>query len=151
MPDVARPPDLATAPLVIELPVQWGDQDAFGHVNNTVYFRWMESARIAYFRQGGFGELMSSAGVGLILASIKCDYRRQLTYPDSLLISASVVHIGRTSIKMSHRIYSLSQKAVAAEGESVIVMFDYTHQRPVLVADDIRRRVEELEKKERAS
>jgi acyl-CoA thioester hydrolase len=52
---------------------------------------------------------------------------------------------------MSHRIYSLSQKAVAAEGESVIVMFDYTHQRPVLVADDIRRRVEELEKKERAS
>jgi len=53
MTNPSEPADLADHPVVITWPVQWGDQDAFGHVNNVVYFRWMESARIAYFRQAG--------------------------------------------------------------------------------------------------
>src|SRR6476661_7874682 len=133
-----QPPELAGHPLVITIPVQWGDQDLFGHVNNVMYFRWMESARIEYFRVGGLSDMMSRHGSGPILASIKCDFRRQLTYPDTLLVSASVASIGRTSIKMAHRIYSTTQKAVAAEGDSVLVAFDYQSQRPVLVPDDIR-------------
>src|SRR6476660_4416447 len=119
MSDTPRPPELADHPLALSWPVQWGDQDAFGHVNNVVYFRWMESARIEYFRRAGLGDMMSNQGAGPILASIKCDFRRQLTYPDTLLISASVASIGRTSIKMVHRVYSTAQQAVAAEGDSV--------------------------------
>src|SRR5881396_95323 len=69
----AKPPELAAHPIVISLPVQWGDQDAFGHVNNVVYFRWMESARIEYFRQAAIGST-SNQGVGPILASLKCDF-----------------------------------------------------------------------------
>jgi acyl-CoA thioester hydrolase len=137
-----RPEALAGEPLAIGLPVQWGDQDAFGHVNNTVYFRWMESARIEYFRAAGLEDLMTNQGVGPILASIKCDYRRQLKYPDSLLVSSRVTDIGRTSIRMSHKLYSNLQAAVAAEGESVIVVFDYRSQRPVRVSDDLRAKIE---------
>jgi acyl-CoA thioester hydrolase len=140
-----RPTELAGHPVSISLPVQWGDQDAFGHVNNVVYFRWMESARIEYFRQAALGAMMSNQGTGPILASIKCDFRRQLTYPDALIVSASVASIGRTSLKMVHRIYSTDQKLVAAEGESVIVMFNYTQQRPVLVSDAIRGKIDALE------
>jgi acyl-CoA thioester hydrolase len=131
-------------PHVVTLPVQWGDQDAFGHVNNVVYFRWMESARISYFQWAGLGN-MSNQGVGPILASIKCDYRRQLTYPDTLMISASIVSIGRTSLKMVHRLYSTAQQAVAAEGDSVIVMFDYDAQRPVPVSEDVRAKIAAVE------
>jgi acyl-CoA thioester hydrolase len=142
MPTEPRPAELTDEPLVVALPVQWGDQDAFGHVNNTVYFRWMESARIEYFGAAGLHELMTSQGVGPILASIKCDYRRQLKYPDSLLVSARVTGIGRTSIRMSHKLYSNSQKAVAAEGESVIVVFDYEQQRPTPVSDQVRAKID---------
>jgi acyl-CoA thioester hydrolase len=141
----AKPAELAGHPLQITLPVQWGDQDAFGHVNNVVYFRWMESARIEYFRSSGLTDMMSHHGVGPILASIKCDFRRQLVYPDTLLVSASISSVGRTSIKMVHRVYSTTQQAVAAEGDSVIVVFDYQSQRPVLVADDIRAKIDAIE------
>lgn len=143
--DPVHPMELAGHPVSITWPVQWGDQDAFGHVNNVVYFRWMESARIEYFRRAGLGDMMSNQGAGPILASIKCDFRRQLTYPDTLLISASVASIGRTSIKMVHRVYSTAQQAVAAEGDSVIVMFEYSKQRPILVADAIRAAIDALE------
>jgi acyl-CoA thioester hydrolase len=145
IPMSSRPAELQQHPVVLSWPVQWGDQDALGHVNNTIYFRWMESARIEYFRQAGLGHLMSNQGVGPILASIHCDFRRQLHFPDTILISASVSGIGRTSMKMVHRLYSTSQQVLAAEGSSVLVMFDYQQQRPVLVSDAIRAAVERLE------
>jgi len=144
MSDSVQPPELAAHAFQITQQVQWGDQDAFGHVNNVVYFRWFESARIEYFRQAGLGHAKDQ-GVGPILASIKCDFKRQLIYPDSLLVTASVASIGRTSMKMSHLIYSQAQRAIAAAGDSTLVMFDYTNQRPVLVSDAIRARIDSLE------
>src|SRR5687767_1167703 len=56
------------AMVTVEIPVQWGDMDAFGHVNNTVYFRWFESARIAYFEKIGLNERMRRDRKGPILA-----------------------------------------------------------------------------------
>ena len=145
MTNASHPAELAGHPLVISWPVQWGDQDAFGHVNNLVYFRWMESARIEYFRRAGVQGAAGQQGTGPILASVKCDFRRQLLYPDTVLISASVTSFGQTSMKMAHRVYSTAHQAIAAEGDSTIVMFDYTSQRPVVVSDDIRKKIEGIE------
>ncbi len=138
---------LASQPVVVALPLQWGDQDAFGHVNGVVYFRWFETARVEYLNQGGLGRLMTDEGIGPILATIKCDYRRQLKYPDTILVSASISEIGRSSMKMRHLIYSQAQQAIAAEGESTVVMFDYASQRPIRVPDDVRERIERLQKR----
>ncbi|MEX0586451.1 MAG: thioesterase family protein, partial [Pirellulales bacterium] len=71
---------LADYPMSICLPVQWGDQDAFGHVNNTVYFRWFESARIAYLDRPELRAAMPDSSLGPILAAIRCDFRRQVTF-----------------------------------------------------------------------
>ncbi|MCI0361773.1 MAG: acyl-CoA thioesterase [Planctomycetaceae bacterium] len=139
------PPELASQAVVVSLPIQWGDQDLFGHVNGVVYFRWFETARVEYLNRSGLSHLMSGEGRGPILASIKCDYRRQLKHPDTVLVSASVREIGRSSMKMHHLIYSVSQQALAAEGESTVVMFDYHAQRPTRVPDDIRQQIERLE------
>jgi acyl-CoA thioester hydrolase len=141
------PPELAIHPVTISLPVQWGDQDAFNHVNNVVYYRWMESARIEYFKQVGLGVGISPQGIGPILASLKCDFRRQLAYPDTVLISSSIASIGRTSLKMTHLIYSTAQQTIAAEGDSVIVMFDYRAQKPLVVTDEIRAAIDTLERR----
>ena len=116
--DSAKPNSLADFPIVITLPIQWGDQDAFGHVNNTLAIRWFESARIAYLQQVDLDTLMARDTVAPILASVKCNYRQQLNFPDTVLVGARVNHIGRTSLIMQHQVYSNSLDAAAADGES---------------------------------
>jgi acyl-CoA thioester hydrolase len=142
-----KPEALAQFPVVITLPILWGDQDAFGHVNNTIPIRWFESARIAYLEQSGMGHLMDASGLGPILASITCDYRRQLRYPDTVLIAARVSRIGRSSMTMEHAVYTEEQAAVAAEGNSAVVVFDYASNRPTRMPDDVRQACERLEGK----
>ena len=132
-------------PVVIALPVQWGEQDAFGHVNHVIYFRWYESSRIAYAQKVGLMELHESERIGPILASVSNDYRRQLTFPDSVHVGVRVSRIGRASIAMEHKIISRSQVAVAAEGTSTLVVFDYKTNTPHPVPDPVRRAIEDLE------
>jgi acyl-CoA thioester hydrolase len=141
------PTELAGQPVVVALPVQWGDQDAFGHVNNVMHFRWFETARVEYLDRAGLGDLMSAAGAGIgpILASIGCNYRRQLKHPDTILVSASIAQIGRSSMRMRHLIFSQAQQAIVADGESAIVTFDYAAQKSIPVPDDVRAKIERLE------
>ena len=68
-----------TWPSRVEIPVAWGDMDAFGHVNNVVYFRWFETGRIHFFGLVGILEAISSLGQGPILAEPQCRFRHQ--YP----------------------------------------------------------------------
>ncbi len=135
----------ADYPVIISLPVQWGDQDMFGHVNNTVFFRWFESARIEYLDRIGLSDLKQREQVGPILAAIGCNYRRQLTFPDTVDIGSRVTRIGHTSVTMSHALWSERQQALVADGDSTIVAFDYRTQRPVPVPDAIRQAIEKVE------
>jgi acyl-CoA thioester hydrolase len=134
-------------PVVLTLPVLWGDQDAFGHVNNTIYFRWLESARIAYGERVGLDRLLKSSRIGPILASVTCDFRRQVTYPDSIVVGARVTRIGRSSMTMEHVLVSEGAKAIAAESSSVLVVFDYDANKSHPVPDEIRSAIEALEGK----
>jgi acyl-CoA thioester hydrolase len=136
---------LAGYPVVISLPVQWGDMDAFEHVNNIVYFRWFESARIAYFGRIGVVKHQSGEPFGPILASTSCDYRRPIVFPDTVRVGIRATRIGRTSLGLEHRIISEEQEVVAAEGKATTVFYDYASGRPHPVPDEIRRAVEALE------
>jgi acyl-CoA thioester hydrolase len=142
------PTELADFPVSIELPVQWGDQDAFGHVNNTVYFRWYESARIAYLERLAMADQTSSLGLGPILAAIGSNYRRQLRFPDRVIIGSRVTRIGRTSINMEHAVWSTVQKAIVADGHSTIVVFDYALHQKRDVPPSVRATIEEIEGRE---
>ncbi len=132
-------------PVVIEVPIWWGDQDAFGHVNNAVPLKWFESSRIAYAGKIGLWESLETQKIGPILASIRCDYRLQLRFPDSVLVGARIVRIGRTSLTMDHRVVSRELRDVALDGTSTLVVFDYSAQSPRPVPDPIRRKIAELE------
>lgn len=128
------------------IPVQWGDQDLFGHVNNTIYLRWFESARIAYGAASGLSELYKKRHIGPILASIHCNYRKQVTYPDTITIGAKITRIGRTSLVMAHSVFGHRHESLVADGDSTIVLFDYAAQRPIAIPDDLRAAIEHLEK-----
>jgi acyl-CoA thioester hydrolase len=135
---------LAKYPITIALPVFWGDQDVFGHVNNNAYFRWFESARIALSQRIGLIDLFRSEKIGPILASVSCDYRRQITFPDTIHAAIRVARIGRTSMGLEHAIVSQSQQAVAAEGNSTIVVFDFRANKPHPVPPSLRQAIEAL-------
>ena len=143
MADFADVPDdvrekLAEYRTITCLPVQWGDQDAFGHVNNVVYFRWFESSRIDLLNACPSQVSMSGSALGPILASIKCDYKRQLRFPDTVYVGSKISRVGRSSADISHAIVSREQGAIVADGVSVIVVFDYTTQRVTRIPDDLR-------------
>lgn len=139
-----HPAALHDYPICVALPIQWGDQDALGHVNNTVPIRWFESARIAYLEQSGLQPLLCASGLGPILAAISCNYRRQLFFPDKVHVGARVTRIGRTSMIMEHAVYSEKLSAIAADGSSTVVLFDYTANKPRRVPDDVRALLESL-------
>ena len=132
-------------PVTIEVPVWWGDQDAFGHVNNTVYLRWFESARIAYSERSGLADLYRTRKVGPILASISCQFRRQVRYPEVVRVGARVTRIGRTSLTMDHLAVSRSEGAIVAEGSSVLVVFDYGSNTSFPVPESLREAIGRLE------
>lgn len=139
------PQDLSEFPVVIRLPVQWGDQDAFGHVNNTVYFRWFESARIAYLERLNLADKNSAEHLGPILAAIGCNYRRQLHYPDTVQVGTRITRIGRTSLTAEHKIWSDAQQTIVADGQSTLVVFDYSANQPHAVPERVRSQIEALE------
>ena len=142
------PAPLADYPVVIRLPIQWGDLDAFGHVNNTVPIRWFESSRIAYLDHSQLAHLMTAGGLGPILVSVACNYRKQLHFPGDVLVGGRIGKIGRTSLTMEHAVYSLADSTVAADGSCVVVVFDYANSRPVRLPAEVRAAVSRTEGRE---
>ena len=112
-------------PVVLSQDLVWGDMDAFEHINNTVYFRYFEDARIDYFKKINVLEYMDKAQVGPILASARCDFRAPLTFPDTIQIATVVTDFEPKRFKMQFIVYSESLQRVAAEGEGLIVYYDY--------------------------
>ncbi|MGA2114087.1 MAG: thioesterase family protein [Bryobacteraceae bacterium] len=132
-------------PVIVTIPLLWGDQDAFGHVNNIVYLRWCETARVEYLLRVGLWPPLPPAGVGPILASITCDFKRALTFPDSVYIGARVTRVGNRSLQMQHRVVSKALDMVAAEVESAVVVLDYSLGKAVPVPEECRKAIEDLE------
>lgn len=125
----------------IEVPVAWGDMDALGHVNNAIYFRWFESGRIDYFGQVGISASLAGAACGPILANASCNFKAPLTFPDTVEVVTQVTRVGRSSFAMSYSIRSMTRNVTAAEGEGIVVWYDYKTERSAPLPDDLRDRM----------
>jgi len=136
---------LAGFPVIVDQAVVWGDMDSYEHVNNVVYFRYFENARLEYFRRLGWFEFEEQTGIGPILAATQARFRRPLTYPDTISIGAKVLSIGADRFQLAHLIVSHAQEAVTTEGQGTLVTFHYVRQEKVPVPEELRRRIEELE------
>jgi len=132
-------------PVRIEIPVAWGDMDALGHVNNTVYLRWYESSRLVYFERTGLTESMAARAHGPIMARQSIDYRLPVTYPDRVAAETTVTRLGNTSFVMAFRIWGEASGAVVAEGEGVMVMVDYTTGAKVPLDQELAQAIYALE------
>src|SRR5437879_13924787 len=99
-------------PVVIQLPVVWGEMDSYRHVNNVVYFRYFESARLEYFRRLDWFAFERTTGVGPILVTTQARFRRPLTYPDTISVGARVIALAEDRFTLEHVVVSHAQQAV---------------------------------------
>ena len=136
---------LAKFPVVIEIPVAWGEMDALGHVNNIVYFRYFESGRIAYMAKLGFLASVEQNEIGPILGSIQCKFKYPVTFPDTLSVGIRTIRIEEDRFVVEHCVVSHAAQRVAAEGEGVIVAYDYRAKKKVHLPAEIKHRIEKLE------
>ena len=136
---------MAGWPVAVEIPVAWGEMDAFRHVNNVVFFRYMETTRIEYLRRVGFGAEREHDRLGPIMATASCRFRRPLTFPDRVICGARVTEMSADRFTMEYRIVSRTQATVAAEGSGVIVGYDYGTLGKATVPADVREAIEKLE------
>ena len=138
----AVPNALAQYPVIHHQPIHWGEMDAFSHLNNVVFYRYAESARIAYLQALG----MFDGDMVTMLAASSCQYLRPVTYPDTLLLGVRCQRLGTTSIVMEYSYYSSAQQAIVATADAVIVRLDSKGKNKVPWTSDERMRLQALEK-----
>jgi acyl-CoA thioester hydrolase len=135
-------------PVIVVQAVVWGEMDWYRHVNNVVYFRYLENGRLAYFDRLGWPELEAATGVGPILAATEARFRRALTYPDTIAIGTRLHTIGADRFEIDHRVVSQRQGAIVTYGRGTVVTFLYAEGRKVPLPEELRKRIAALEKGE---
>jgi acyl-CoA thioester hydrolase len=135
---------LAAYPVRVPISMHWGEMDSYGHLNNVIYFRYFETARMAYFQEIAF---TSAVAIGPILSSTSCRFRIPLQYPDALWAAARVTDVGDDRFTMEMAVYSTTHQKIAATGEGQIVAFDYRTQKKTTLPDDVRVHIARLERR----
>lgn len=132
-------------PVTVRIAVQWGDLDVLGHVNNVHYFRWFESARIAYLERLGIAT-QGQGGPHPVLAATHCDFHAPLFFPASVDIGARITRVGRTSLTMEYALWHQgAPDKPLARGGGVVVLVDGKSGQATPVSDPLRQQIVALE------
>lgn len=140
--------ELAGFPVKTEIQLQWGEMDAAGHINNVVYLRWFEHARVIYLDQLSYPVLPEpdqEGWPGVILAKQDCKYFLPLTYPDTLILGVKVTEMQEDRFVMQCKMFSKRHQRLAAVANATIVMYDYRHKRKAPIPDALRSGIHQLE------
>lgn len=122
------------------VPIRWGDMDAMGHVNNTVYFRYMEQLRISWFDAMGFA--LNPNGEGPLIINASCTFLRELTYPGTVLARQYVGEIGRSSFETHVDMLRTDDPlTVYANGAAKVVWVDFPKHKSVPLPEDARQAI----------
>lgn len=137
--------------MTITQDVIWGDMDVFGHINNTVYFRYFENIRMAFFEKTQVNQHKEATQIGPILASTQCQFKAPLTFPDTITIATRIANLdtlatGEKRFTMEYAVFSENQDCIAAKGEGLIVYYDYAHSKSCAVPENILNAFKALQK-----
>lgn len=127
----------------LTIPVRFVDLDALGHVNHAAYLTYFEEARSAYY----FG-LVGGRGVdrlGFVVAEACCRYRSPAYYPSQVRVGVRISEIGEKSFRMEYEAQEEGTGRVLAQGDTVLVAYDYDRRAAVRLPDEVRRAAEAFE------
>jgi len=127
-------------PFSIEIPVRFRDIDGMKHVNNAVYFTYMEQARSEWYRQ--LMGIQSVAEFDFILAHASCDFKEAIGFGETVVVRLALTKIGESSFRFSYEIRSKGSGTLYATGESVQVCYDYERGRSIPIPPEFRAKLE---------
>ena len=121
----------------LTLPIRWGDMDVMGHVNNTIYFRYMEIIRLEWLRETGVPA--NPEGLGPVIVNAFCNFYRQFEYPDEVLLKMYVSDPGRTTFESWATMEKVAEPGVVcAAGGATTIWVNFPQQKAVGLPDWIR-------------
>jgi acyl-CoA thioester hydrolase len=120
---------------------RWGDNDAYGHVNNAIFYQWFDSAVNAWLVDQGLLDIAAGDPIALV-AETRCSYFESLEYPNDVEVGLAIGELGRSSVRYRIGIFGIGREQAAAQGEFVHVLVDRTTRRPVAMPDNWRRSLE---------
>ncbi|MET0961604.1 MAG: thioesterase family protein [Noviherbaspirillum sp.] len=132
---------MAERPLVhvMRMPMRWGDMDMMGHVNNAMYFTYIETARIDWFTNLGCAP--NPKGEGPVLINASCTFMKQLEYPGEIEIRTFVGEFGRSSFETFHQIRRVDQPdLLCAEGAAKVVWVDFVAGKSMPLSEELKAR-----------
>ena len=133
-------------PVELRLRIDWSEMDLFGHVNNVMFMKYTQASRVNYWEKTGLDGSFKGKGVGPILVSTSCQFKKPLFYPGTVLVKARVEFIKNTSFGIIHKVYNDAGE-LCAEAQDVVVTYDFTKNEKVLFPDWLRQKIEKLENK----
>lgn len=119
---------------VCRMPIRWGDMDAYGHVNNTVYFRYMEQARVEWIE--AMGIIVRPGGTGPVIINASCTFLKPMNYPGMVEVRTYAGHPGRSSVQT--HVEMLIEDELFAEGAAKIVWMDTQTGKSAAIPDTVR-------------
>lgn len=122
---------------VERMAIRWGDMDAMGHVNNVVYFRYMEQARISWFERLVPARAAWNSS-GIVVASTSCNFRRAMTYPGTVEVKLYAARPGGSSVATYYEMRIDQDPEPYADGAAVVVFIDMQTQKAVRIPEEIR-------------
>jgi len=120
-----------------EITTRWSDNDAYGHVNNTVYYGWFDTAVNAWLVEAGLLDIAGGDSIGLVVET-GCRYARSLAYPEPVEVGLAVEHVGRSSVRYRLGVFAKGAEEAAAEGHFVHVYVGRESRRPVELPQEWR-------------
>lgn len=111
------------------IPTRWMDNDAYGHVNNTVYYSWFDTAVNALLIDRGLLDIQQGATIGLVVET-GCRYDRSIAFPEVVEAGVRIARIGNSSVRWEVGLFTAGHDAPAAEGHFVHVYVDRATRRP---------------------
>jgi len=122
---------------------RWADNDAYGHVNNTVYYEWFDSAVNAWMVEQDMLDIATGDPIALVVET-RCSYAAPLAFPEGVDVGLAVAQLGRSSIRYRIGIFAEGADGAAAEGEFVHVVVDRNTRRPVEIPPAWRQKLEAI-------
>ena len=126
-----------------EMTSRWADNDAYGHINNPVYYEWFDSAVNAWMVEQGMLDIANGDPIALVVET-RCTYAAPLAFPENVDIGLVVAKLGRSSIRYRIGIFAEGSDSAAAEGEFVHVVVDRMSRRSVELPADWREKLETI-------
>ena len=122
---------------------RWSDNDAYGHINNSAYYFFFDSAINALLIAAGLLDPASSEVIGLTVSN-GCDYFSSLAFPDKIEIGVAVEHIGRSSVRYRVGAFKAGAPLASAQGHFVHVYVERASQSATPIPQALRRQMESL-------